>query len=193
MSLGQKEPYSLVALHCVNLQESTKYFDYSPSAPPLHLQINWQNLFTTKLVNASLIIAELDPSQRRQLFNQAMCYLLYESNHASFYIARLVKDEFLNFEALIPFIEHFIKRCTKDVLAKVKKRLDHVKHQKKIHTNFSLENQRKQMVTYQNSLLIMKHFNGLPWKKIYLINPSTYALWTWNETSFKIIFVIMSY
>ena len=153
---------SLATSICVNLQESTKYFDYSPSAPPLHLQINWQNLFTTKLVNTSLIIAELDPSQRRQLFNQAMCYLLYESNHASFYIARLVKDEFLNFEALIPFIEHFIKRCTKDVLAKVKKRLEHVKYKKEIDPNFSLENQRKQMVTYKNSLLIMKHFKVLP-------------------------------
>ena len=150
--------WSSLALHiCDILQESTNYFDYSTR--DLH-DLDWQNVFATKLVKTSLTIAELDPSQRRNLFNQAMCYLLYESNHASFNMSSLVKDDFMNFETLIPFIEHFIKRCTKDVLAKVKKRLAHIKYKKEIDPNFSLENQRKQMVTYQNSLLIMKHFNG---------------------------------
>ena len=154
---------------CLNLQENTKSYSPKncvPSQPDL--LINWQNEFTTQLVKTSLTLAEIDPTQRRELptqrrelFNQAMCYLLYESNHASFYIAECVKDDFMKFETLIPFIEHFIKRCTKDVLAKIKKRLDHVKYKKKIDPNFSLRNQRKQMVTYQNSLLIMKHFNGL--------------------------------
>ena len=133
--------------------------DYSPSQ--LDLQISWQEIFTKQLVKTSLTIAEFDPSQRRELFNQAMCYLLYESKHASFYLSKLIDDDLMKFETLIPFIEHFIKRCTKDVLAKIKKRLDHVKYKKKIDPNFSLKNQRKQMVTYQNSLLIMKHFNGL--------------------------------
>jgi tetratricopeptide (TPR) repeat protein len=154
---------SLAIDTCVMLQEITRSFvknDYSPSQ--LDLQISWQEIFTKQLVKTSLTIAEFDPSQRRELFNQAMCYLLYESKHASFYISKLVDDDFMKFETLIPFIEHFIKRCTKDVLAKIKKRLDHVKYKKKIDPNFSLKNQRKQMVTYQNSLLIMKHFNGLP-------------------------------
>jgi tetratricopeptide (TPR) repeat protein len=154
---------SLAIDNCVHLQEVTRTFeqkDYSPSQ--LDLQISWQEIFTKQLVKTSLTIAEFDPSQRRELFNQAMCYLLYESKHASFYLSKLIEDDLMKFETLIPFIEHFIKRCTKDVLAKIKKRLDHVKYKKKIDPNFSLKNQRKQMVTYQNSLLIMKHFNGLP-------------------------------
>ena len=154
---------SLAIDNCVHLQEVTRSFvqnDYSPSQ--LDLQISWQEIFTKQLVKTSLTIAEFDPSQRRELFNQAMCYLLYESKHASFYLSKLIEDDLMKFETLIPFIEHFIKRCTKDVLAKIKKRLDHVKYKKKIDPNFSLKNQRKQMVTYQNSLLIMKHFNGLP-------------------------------
>ena len=153
---------SLAIDNCVHLQEVTRTFekkDYSPSQ--LDLQISWQEIFTKQLVKTSLTIAEFDPSQRRELFNQAMCYLLYESKHASFYLSKLIDDDLMKFETLIPFIEHFIKRCTKDVLAKIKKRLDHVKYKKKIDPNFSLKNQRKQMVTYQNSLLIMKHFNGL--------------------------------
>ena len=148
---------------CLNLQENTKSFgqnDFLPSQ--LDLQINWQNVFTTQFLKTSLTISDIDPSQRRELFNQAMCYLLYESNHASFYIAKLMEEDFMKFETLIPFIEHFIKRCTRDVLAKIKKRLAHIKYRKEIDPNFSLKNQRKQMVTYQNSLLIMKHFNGLP-------------------------------
>ena len=152
--------WSSLAIHiCDILQESTDYFDYSKRN---FQDLDWQNIYATKLLKTSLTIAELDPTQRRDLFNEAMCYLLYESNHARFNIASLVKDDFMNFETLIPFIEHFIKRCTKDVLAKVKKRLAHIKYKKEIDPNFSLENQRKQMVTYQNSLLIMKHFNGLP-------------------------------
>ena len=119
-------------------------------------------IITTQLVNTALNIAEIDPSQRRELFNKTMCYLLYESKHTSFYIAECVKDDFMKFETLIPFIEHFIKCCTKDVLAEVKKRFAHIKYKKEIDPNFSLENQRKKMVTYHNSLLIMKHFNGLP-------------------------------
>ena len=154
---------SLAIDNCVHLQEVTRSFvqnDYSPNQ--LNLQISWQEIFTKQLVKTSLTIAEFDPSQRRELFNQAMCYLLYESKHASFYLSKLIEDDLMKFETLIPFIEHFIKRCTKDVFAKIKKRLDHVKYKKKIDPNFSLKNQRKQMVTYQNSLLIMKHFNGLP-------------------------------
>ena len=154
---------SLAIDNFVHLQEVTRSFvqnDYSPSQ--LDLQISWQEIFTKQLVKTSLTIAEFDPSQRRELFNQAMCYLLYESKHASFYLSKLIEDDLMKFETLIPFIEHFIKRCTKDVLAKVKKRLEHIKYKKKIDPNFCLKNQRKQMVTYQNSLLIMKHFNGLP-------------------------------
>ena len=148
---------------CLNLQENTKSYGQNNFLPSeLDLLINWQNAFTTQMVKTSLTIAEIDPTQRRELFNQAMCYLLYESNHASFYIAKLMEEDFMKFETLIPFIEHFIKRCTKDVLAKVKRRLAHIKYMKEIDPNFSLENQRKQMVTYKNSLLIMKHFNGLP-------------------------------
>jgi len=154
---------------CLNLQENTKSYGQNNCSPDqLDLLINWQKEFTTQLVKTSLTIAEIDPTHvgsregRRELFNQAMCYLLYESNHASFYIAKLMEEDFMKFETLIPFIEHFIKRCTKDVLAKVKKRLAYIKYKKEIDPNFSLENQRKQMVTYQNSLLIMKHFNGLP-------------------------------
>jgi tetratricopeptide (TPR) repeat protein len=165
--LGDKENGSLwsaLAIDvCVTLQEVTRSFEKNDDSPgELDLQNSWQNSFTTQLVKTSLTIAELDPSKRRELFNQTMCYLLYESKHASFYISKFVQDDFMNFETLIPFIEHFIKRCTKDVLAKVKKRLEHVKYEQKIDPNFSLEDQRKQMVTYQNSLLIMKHFNGLP-------------------------------
>ena len=148
---------------CLNLQENTKSYGQNNFLPSeLDLLINWQNAFTTQMVKTSLTIAEIDPTQRRELFNQTMCYLLYESNHASFYIAKLMEEDFMKFETLIPFIEHFIKRCTKDVLAKVKKRLEYIKYKKEIDPNFSLENQRKQMVTYKNSLLIMKHFNGLP-------------------------------
>ena len=148
---------------CVNLQETTKYFvQNDASASQKGMQNSYQDMFTTQLVNTALNIAEIDPSQRRELFNKTMCYLLYESKHTRFYLSNLVKDDFMNFETLIPFIEHFIKRCTKDVLAKVKKHLEHVKYKKKIDPNFCLKNQRKQMVTYQNSLMIMKHFNGLP-------------------------------
>ena len=151
---------------CLNLQEKTKSIGQNNCLPnQLDLLIKMskcQNVFTTHLVKTLLTIAEIDPSLRRELFNEAMGYLLYESNHASFYIAKLMEEDFMKFETLIPFIEHFIKRCTKDVLAKVKKRLDHVKYKKKLDPNFLLENQRKQMVTYQNSLLIMRHFNGSP-------------------------------
>ena len=148
---------------CVNLHEMTRSFvQNDASASQKVKQISYQEIFTTQLVNTALNIAEIDPSQRRELFNKTMCYLLYESKHASFYLSELARHDFMNFETLIPFIEHFIKRCTKDVLAKVKKRLEHIKYKKKIDPNFCLKNQRKQMVTYQNSLLIMKHFNGLP-------------------------------
>ena len=147
---------------CVHLQETTRSFVQNDlSASQMGMQISYQEIITTQLVNTALNIAEIDPSQRRELFNKTMCYLLYESKHTSFYIAECVKDDFMKFETLIPFIEHFIKRCTKDVLAKIKKRLEHVKYKKKIDPNFCLKNQRKQMVTYQNSLLIIKHFNGL--------------------------------
>ena len=153
---------SLAIDTCVHLQEMTRSFVQNDvSASQKVMQISYQEIITTQLVHTALNIAEIDPSQRRELFNKTMCYLLYESKHTSFYIAECVKDDFMKFETLIPFIEHFIKRCTKDVLAKVKKRLEHVKYKKKIDPNFCLKNQRKQMVTYQNSLLIMKHFNGL--------------------------------
>ena len=166
--LGDKENDSLwssLAIDiCATLQEVTRSIEKNDGSPgQLDLEtVSWQNSFTTQLVKTLLTVAEIDPTERCDLFNQAMCYLLYESKHASFYISKLVQDDFMNFETLIPFIEHFIKRCTKDDLTKIKERLDHVKYQQKIHTNFSLENQRKKMVTYQNSLLIMKHFNGLP-------------------------------
>ena len=149
---------------CLNLQQKTKSIIGQNNCLPsqLDLLIICQNVFTTQLVKTSLTIAEIDPSRRRELFNQAMGYLLYETNHASFYIAKLMEEDFMNFETVIPFIEHFIKCCTKDVLAEVKKRFAHIKYKKEIDSNFSLEKQRKKMVTYQNSLLIMKHFKGLP-------------------------------
>ena len=165
--VGDKENGSLwssLAIDiCVTLQELTRSIEKNEDSPgDLDIQISWQNSFTTQLVKTSLTIADLDHSKRRELFNQTMCYLLYESKHASFYISKLVQEDFMNFETLIPFIEHFIKRCTKDVLAKVKRRLEYIEYQQKIDPHFSLEKQRKQMVAYQNSLLIMKHFNGLP-------------------------------
>ena len=121
---------------------------------------------TCLLVNTTLTIAELDLSKRRGLFDELVCYLFCESKHASFYIAGSLKEGSiygeLKIETVIPFMEHFLKCCTKEFLLKAKKYLENVKYPKKIYPNISLENQRKQMITYRNSLLIMKHFNKLP-------------------------------
>ena len=72
-----------------------------------------------------------------------------------------MKLEGMKFETVIPFIEHFIKCCYEEWLHNAKKYLEDAKYKKKIGPDFSLKNQRKQMVTYKNSLLIMKHFKGL--------------------------------
>ena len=70
--------------------------------------------------------------------------------------------EEMSFDTFFPFIEHFIKFCIDLTLWDAKMRLEiDVKYKQKIDPNFSLNDQKKKMLTYKNSLLIMKHFNGL--------------------------------
>ena len=126
--------------------------------------------FTSQLVNTTLIIAELDLSQRPRLFNELVCHLFCETKHCSFYIASSLKEGSsygeLKFDTVIPFIEHFLKCCTKEFLCDAKKDLEYLGYKMKIDPNISLESQRNQMITYRNSLLIMKHFNSLPRENI---------------------------
>ena len=149
----------------VKLQKLTRCFvpvqNVSDSKDQLDLQTRFRDAFTGQLVHTTLTIADFDLSQRRRLFHPLVCYLFCESKHCSFYIAGCMKLEFMKFETVIPFIEHFIKCCTEEFLRNGKKYLEDDKYKKKIGPDFSLKNQRKQMVTYRNSLLIMKHFKGL--------------------------------
>ena len=172
--LGDKQNcqlWSELALQiCKNLQKLAKYCVLK----------RVRDEITSQLVNTTLTIAELDLSKRRGLFNELVCYLFCETKHASFFIASCSSEFYfsvgydrssleegssyreLKFDTVIPFIEHFLKCCTKEFLCKAKKYLENVGYIKKIYPNISLENQRKEMITYRNSLLIMKHFNSLP-------------------------------
>ena len=128
-----------------------------------------QNKVTMLLVNITLNIAEFDPSQRGMIFKQLMCYLFHESNHARFFISKMLMEELMSFDTVIAFMEHFIKFCNEDFLMFAKRHLEKkVNFKQKIDPNFSLKKQRKQMVAYKNSLVIMKHFNGLTLKNICL-------------------------
>ena len=155
---------------CVNMQKLVKGSEKSlVSKGQKGHSVFFLDEFTIHLVNTTLNIAELDLSQRPSLFNELVCYLFCETKHASFYIENSLKERSsyrygeLKIDAVIPFIEHFLKCCTKEFLCKAKKYLENVQmYPKKIDPNISLESQRKQMITYRNSLLIMKHFNSLP-------------------------------
>lgn len=149
---------------CKNLQKLVNCIVLKSTQKGLPVDV--LDRFTSQLVNTTLTIAELDLSNRRGLFNELVCYLFCETKHASFFIASSLKEESsygeLKFDTVIPFIEHFLKCCTKEFLREAKKYLENVKYKMKIDPNISLENQRKQMLAYRNSLLIMKHFNSLP-------------------------------
>ena len=105
--------------------------------------------------------------KRRQYFQHLMAHLfsgnlVAKSKHASYYIGSVMKHQFVKFETVIPFIEYFI-RCLNE------KNLEEIRKEKKeedptFSTSFDLSSrdQRKKMVAYKNSLMIMKHFKGLP-------------------------------
>ena len=94
-------------------------------------------------------------------------------------------EDFTKLEDVMPFIEHFIRCCNEEyvkdmkkymkqldeekvfekqfnVMKKCMKQLGHGKvFEKQLIPNFNCKNQRKQMITYRNSLLIMKHFSKI--------------------------------
>ena len=109
--------------------------------------------------------------RRRQYFQHLMGHLFSgnlfsfaKSKHASYYIGSVMKNQFVKFETVIPFIEHFIRCLNEKCLEEMRKETKETDSDYKSKVDFTLsgQDQRKKMVAYNNSLLIMKHFNGLP-------------------------------
>ena len=106
-------------------------------------------------------------NKRRQYFQHLMAHLfsgnlIAKSKHASYYLGSVMKHQFVKFETVIPFIEYFIRclneKCLEEIREETKEK------DPTFSTNFNLSghDQRKKMVAYKNSLMIMKHFKGLP-------------------------------
>ena len=107
--------------------------------------------------------------RRRQYFQHLMGHLFSgnlfaKSKHASYYIGSVMKNHFVKFETVIPFIEHFIRCLNEKCLDEMRKETKATDSDYESKVNFTLSgrDQRKKMVTYKNSLMIMKHFKGLP-------------------------------
>jgi hypothetical protein len=107
--------------------------------------------------------------RRRQYFQHLMGHLFSgnlfaKSKHASYYIGSVMKNQFVKFETVIPFIEHFIRCLNEKCLEEMRKETKETDSDYKSKVDFTLsgQDQRKKMVAYKNSLMIMKHFKGLP-------------------------------
>ena len=58
----------------------------------------------------------------------------------------------------MPFIQHFIGCCNESYIGDLKKNMKKLGYKHKVNPNLDCEKDRKQMVTFRNSLLIMNHF-----------------------------------
>ena len=77
-----------------------------------------------------------------------------------------MNEDFTKLDDVMPFIEHFIRYCNISDMKKYMKQFGYEKayeknFKKQLNPNFNHENQRKHMVKFRNSLLIMNHFKNI--------------------------------
>ena len=132
-------------------------------------------------------LSACDYTMRSKFYKELICFLFSNprQNLVSSYIANAMIEDFTKLDDVMPFIEHFIRCCNEEyvidmkkymkqlgqekvfekqfnVMKKCMKQLGHGKvFEKQLIPNFNCKNQRKQMITYRNSLLIMKHFSKI--------------------------------
>ena len=89
-------------------------------------------------------------------------YLLCPNpRYAFYYIGSAMKEGFTGIGDVMPFIQFFVRNCNETYFFEVKKYMKELDYPTNGFPRISLQEQKKKMMTFQNSLKIMNHFKTL--------------------------------
>jgi len=109
--------------------------------------------YVKKILTATLTLSVCDPSKRREFFDQLIIQIMSQAPSLKKFIGAVVKESNIPFEDVTPFLEYCIDYCSKQEID--------LQRKKDIPKPISFKGQQKDIVTYKNSLHIIKYFEKL--------------------------------
>ena len=117
--------------------------------------------YLNQYMHTVITLSAYDYSNRRKNYQLLMCYLFSNPKHVCHHIASIMRSLHTKLEDISPFLQYFIgTACNETYVGHMKQHMKQHNYHNEVRSDIDLKEQKETMITFRNSLMIMKHFNN---------------------------------